>query len=84
MSNIDSIDQFELLKNTVQKLEERIQILEKNSAFSENLPKTSLLSNSFLKRSFAVLGHYFVSSLIIIIPLYILMILLMFLFGVFK
>ena len=31
-----------------------------------------LLSDSFLKRAFAVLGHYLVASLIIAIPFYIL------------
>jgi hypothetical protein len=33
------------------------------------LPKTSLLSPSFLQRAFAVWGHYFVAQLIISIPL---------------
>ena len=33
------------------------------------LPKTSLLSPSFIQRAFAVWGHYFVAQLIIGIPI---------------
>lgn len=33
------------------------------------LPKTSLLSTSFIQRAFAVWGHYFVAQLIISIPI---------------
>jgi len=33
------------------------------------LPKSSLLSTSFIQRAFAVWGHYFVAQLIISIPL---------------
>jgi hypothetical protein len=33
------------------------------------LPKTSLLSNSFIQRAFTVWGHYFVAQLIITIPI---------------
>ena len=32
--------------------------------------RTSLTSPSFLKRSFAVLGHYLVASLLIALPIY--------------
>jgi tetrahydromethanopterin S-methyltransferase subunit B len=34
------------------------------------LPKTNLLSGSFLTRAFAVLGHYLVAGLIIVLPIY--------------
>jgi len=32
--------------------------------------RTALTSRSFLRRSFAVLGHYFVASLLITLPIY--------------
>ncbi len=32
--------------------------------------RTNLVSTSFLKRAFAVLGHYLVASLIICVPIY--------------
>ena len=35
--------------------------------------RTNLISQSFLKRAFAVLGHYMVSSLMIAIPFYVLL-----------
>jgi hypothetical protein len=34
------------------------------------LPKTSLISSSFIQRAFAVWGHYFVAQLIIGIPIF--------------
>ena len=40
-------------------LEQRISALERR------LPQTQLLSPSFLRRAFAVVGHYFVAGLII-------------------
>ncbi|HOJ02709.1 MAG TPA: hypothetical protein PK916_01790 [Bacteroidota bacterium] len=36
------------------------------------LPQTKLLSGSFMTRAFAVLGHYLVASLVIMLPLYLL------------
>lgn len=46
-----------------------------------SLPETALLAHSFLKRAFAVLGHYLVASLIIVIPFYMLMFFVMFMFA---
>ena len=56
------------------RLQDRIHSLESRTT---SLPKTMLLDESFLKRAFAVLGHYFVASLIIAIPFYILLFLIM-------
>ncbi len=62
-------------------LEERIKTLEsQNDSFrryitdlggdaQKMLPKSSLLSSSFIQRAFAVWGHYFVAQLIISIPI---------------
>lgn len=52
-------------------LEERIIILEeekreiKKRIAKEEKPKTNLLSNNFLKRAFAVWGHFFTAHLIV-------------------
>ena len=57
------------------RLRQRVESLERGTDLSlghDVLPQTMLLSDSFLKRAFAVLGHYFVASLIIAIPFYIL------------
>ena len=56
-------EQIVLLRNSIHSLESR----------TTSLPKTMLLDDSFLKRAFAVLGHYFVASMIIAIPFYILL-----------
>jgi hypothetical protein len=62
-------------------LEERIKTLEsQNDSFrryitdlggdaQKMLPKTSLVSSSFIQRAFAVWGHYFVAQIIISIPI---------------
>jgi hypothetical protein len=42
-----------------------------------SLPKSWLFSDSFLKRAFAVWGHYFVANLIISVPFIILMLVFM-------
>lgn len=54
---------------------ERFKILENKIANLESkLPSTSVLSNSFLKRAFAIYGHALVAGLMIGIPLYLLLI----------
>lgn len=54
-------------------LEQRIVALETRLATLElRLPRTQLMSTSFMSRAFAVLGHYMVASLIIAIPIYLL------------
>ncbi len=69
------------LTNYLAALEERIRTLEGQNASLQRyitdlggdaqkiLPKTSLLSPSFIQRAFAVWGHYFVAQLIIGIPI---------------
>jgi|WetSurMetagenome_2_1015567.scaffolds.fasta_scaffold283461_2 hypothetical protein len=44
------------------------------------LPKTSLLSTSFIQRAFAVWGHYFVAQLAISIPILCIYLIFIFLF----
>lgn len=55
--------EVELLRARVARLEARI----------DEIPRTMLLSRSFMARAFAVLGHYLVAGLIIALPFYVLM-----------
>jgi hypothetical protein len=69
------------LTNYLTSLEERIRTLENQNETLNRyltnlggdaqrmLPKTSLISPSFIQRAFAVWGHYFVAQLIIGIPI---------------
>jgi hypothetical protein len=69
------------LTNYLARLEDRVVMLEsQNESLNryitelggdagKMIPKTSLLSPSFIQRAFAVWGHYFVAQLIISIPL---------------
>ena len=58
--------------------EERIAALERRVAELERtLPRTALVSRSFIKRAFAVWGHYFVAHLMILAPFIVLYVLLM-------
>jgi hypothetical protein len=59
----------------ISQLKERIGVLENLVNQNSKLPKTNLLSDSFIKRAFAVLGHYIIAGLIIAIPFYLLTIL---------
>jgi hypothetical protein len=78
MATDDLVNQIKALQESLHSLEQKVQYLEANS------PQTWLLSDNFLKRAFAVMGHYLVASLIIGIPFYIIMILLMLMFGGFN
>jgi hypothetical protein len=60
------------LRRELASLQQRIGVLERSGRFRP-LPNTALLDESFLKRAFAVLGHYTVAGIIIAIPFYILM-----------
>lgn len=51
------------MEQKIQNLEERLENIEKK------LNSTSLHSEHFLKRSFTILGHYWVAALIISIPM---------------
>lgn len=69
------------LTNYLTALEDRVRALESQNESLKRyvtdlggdaqkmLPKTSLLSPSFIQRAFAVWGHYFVAQLIIGIPI---------------
>jgi hypothetical protein len=69
----------------IQSLENRIVRLEDNLTASQDalrsttqqleqlrsqLPNSSIISKSFVRRAFTVWGHYFVAQLMIIIPIY--------------
>lgn len=66
------------LERRIVQLEEQIEKFEKQisgqqtsiSNVNQRLPKTDLLSPSFLKRAFTVWGHLFVAQLLIAIPIY--------------
>lgn len=61
--------EINVLKTQLQTLDERVVSMERRQSQMPILPQTNLLSGSFLSRSFAVMGHYLVASLIITIPL---------------
>ena len=78
------INENELLEK-IAKLEKRIEELETSSDRSlqrveqiadltrsriGRVPQTDLLSESYVRRAFAVWGHYFVAQLCIAIPIY--------------
>ena len=56
----------------IEALKIRIDSLERSIKLHGALPDTALLSDKFLQRAFAVLGHNFVASLLISIPFYVL------------
>lgn len=64
----------------IQVLHQRLTLLEQSG--KGNVPDTMLLNDSFMKRSFAVLGHNTVASLIIMIPFYALMFAIIFALGI--
>ncbi len=67
-ANIISKDQYiQSLENRVIKLEERLNQIDVSRSV---LPNTAIIDNSFIKRAFAIWGHYFVAQLIIAIPIY--------------
>ena len=60
MSKLKFRDMDEL-KEYLEKLELRVEELEDYT----DIPDTNIVSNNFLKRAFAIWGHYFVANLII-------------------
>ena len=56
----------------VESLRLRIQQLESRYEVAPRMPRTSLVADKFMTRSFAVFGHNFVASRVISIPFYIL------------
>jgi hypothetical protein len=65
---------LDAMENRVKTLESqneslRRYITEMGGDAAKMLPKTGLLSNSFIQRAFTVWGHYFVAQLIISVPI---------------
>ncbi|MGB3543648.1 hypothetical protein [Rubrivirga sp.] len=75
------------LSRELAELRQRVADLEAGIGISERIgdlngvPDSMLFSDSFLRRAFAVLGHYFVASLIVALPFYLLIFLGAALFG---
>ncbi|MGB8212294.1 MAG: hypothetical protein WCE68_01935 [Anaerolineales bacterium] len=73
-SNMNELTSYlETLENRIKTLESQNESLERYMTgmagdAAKMLPKTGLLSRSFLQRAFTVWGHYFVAQLIISIP----------------
>lgn len=61
--------EIEELNRKIDGLENKVKALE-NKLNEIRMPDTALLSNNFLTRAFAVLGHYIVAGLIISLPIY--------------
>jgi hypothetical protein len=59
-------------RDEIVSLKGRLNLLEQSNVLQRRLPETNLLSDSFLTRAFAVMGHYLVAGLIVAIPFYIL------------
>jgi len=72
MTNEELSTALEKAMVEIETLKSEVNRLKSSSDLEQRLPRTNLLSHSFLTRAFTVLGHYFVASLIIVIPIYIL------------
>ena len=70
MEDSKIINAFEKLTLEIKALRTRLNELENKQKQEVNVPKTMLLDTNFIKRSLAVLGHYLVASLIVILPIY--------------
>jgi len=71
-------------KLRIQSLEKKLHHHAVGQPHQQELPATSLLSDKFLTRAFAVLGHYIVAALIISVPLYVIIFIMMMAVGVFS
>ncbi len=74
--------EINVLKTQMQTLEQRIASAERRQSQMPALPKTNLLSGSFLTRAFAVLGHYLVAGLIVTVPIYIIIFIIILAVGI--
>jgi tetrahydromethanopterin S-methyltransferase subunit B len=63
-------------------IERMVQNVSERQDAMPALPKTNLLSGSFLTRAFAVLGHYLVAGLIIVLPIYLIIFIVFLIIGV--
>jgi len=74
-NNMNELTSYlDAMENRVKTLESqneslRRYITEMGGDAAKMLPKTGLLSNSFIQRAFTVWGHYFVAQLIISVPI---------------
>jgi hypothetical protein len=66
----DTQAELTLLRSRINELEKQLSYVRTELTRMRPLPETNLVSENFLTRAFAVLGHYFVASLCITIPLY--------------
>jgi hypothetical protein len=78
---MDNEVRIQELTKEVESLRLRIQQIESRYEVAPRLPSTSILSDKFMTRSFAVFGHNFVASLIVSIPFYILFFIIMMTVG---
>jgi len=69
--------QIEDLRLEVDRLRDRTTQIERHYEVAPRMPRTNVISETFLKRAFAVWGHSFVASLIIAVPFYVLMFLIL-------
>jgi hypothetical protein len=79
MNEQNLASELERAKKEIDTLRRRLELLESEETVTR-LPRTMLLDESFLKRAFAVFGHYLVAGLIVSIPFYLLAVLIMVLF----
>ncbi len=69
MSENEFIDALAKSNQEIEALKNRINALEAKLYYTNLVPDSWIVSESFLKRAFAVLGHHMVASLIISVPL---------------
>ena len=70
MNEIDPSESIDNLNKEIRFLKTKVARLE-SRLYRPHIPNTSLLDESFLKRAFAVWGHYVVAQLIIFIILFV-------------
>jgi len=51
------------------------QALQRIASLAARLPDSNIINRKFLSRAFAVWGHYFVTQLIIVVPIYVIVVL---------
>lgn len=83
MSDSDLRQELDGALASIQALQSRILELERNAG-PGRIPRTSLLSDSFLKRAFTIWGHNFVAGLIIAIPIWFVILVIVVLAGAFR
>ena len=69
------------LRQRIEALERDVDLTTALDGGRDPLPQTMLLSDSFLKRAFAVYGHSIVAGLIIAVPIYIVVFIIMMALG---